>query len=89
MSRDPFDPKKALERFHASSRGLVISGVDDTIIAYRKKRRQRTLVIKATWRHVLVYAFVNAIAVSTAKEFIYQIFGKPVLLASEEAETDR
>ncbi len=89
MSRDPFDPIKAIERYHASCAGRMIPGDDDSFIAYRKKRRQKTLIVKATWSQVLIFALLNACAVSTAKELIYHYIGRPVLTVSDQAEVEQ
>lgn len=89
MSRKKFDPREAIKRFHLSSAGKPLEGVDDTVISYKKKRRQKTVIVRATWKHVLIFAALNGLAISITKAIWFHYFGRPEIISVYSEEDDK
>lgn len=83
-----FDPKAYIERYHRSSKGLPIPGLDNIFFTQKREETIRTNLVPATWTHVLVISFVWAVCINIVKLGIYTTFGKPNLIPASASEED-
>jgi hypothetical protein len=84
LSAVPFDPDKYIERYHQSSKGELLPGLDDVLEDHSHTDVVKTVLLPAPWKHVLFLAIIYAFAINTTKQIIYFTVGRPDIRPATE-----
>lgn len=84
------DILELLFRYKSSGEGRLLPGLDDVLVRYSGKDTLRTRLVPASWSLVLLFAIINAFAISVMRIFWIDTFGRPeIFIHHPELEKER